>query len=78
MIILGEEVRDWVTEFRGIVVARVETLCDEPQYKVQAPGLKEDGSLKDAYWFVEGRLVQLEKSPILSLTESAEREKKPV
>lgn len=67
MIELGQEVRDVVTGFRGIVTGRVDYLTGCRQLLVN-PGLKDDGTLREQSWFDEqrcevvpnGRVVRLD------------------
>ena len=56
MIELGQEVREQVTGFTGVVVGRVEYLSGCEQCLVQPP-VKEDGTFADSHWFDEPRLT---------------------
>ncbi len=53
---LNDKVRDVVTGFSGLVVARCEYLHGGKTYEVQPCGLKPDGGIAESTWFDEGRL----------------------
>ncbi len=56
---LGARVRDDVTGFEGIVVARTEWLHDLPGVGVQAQGCGRNGKPIEVAWINEGRLRTL-------------------
>lgn len=53
---LGEEVREVVTGFEGVVTGRAEYLSGCHQLLV-APKVKADGAYAEGHWFDEQRLV---------------------
>lgn len=57
---LGDRVRDRVTNYKGIVTARIEHLNGCRQYSVQA-GLGEDGKMLDGYNIDEAQLEFVDK-----------------
>lgn len=56
MIKLGSEVKDFITGFKGIAIARIVYLSGCIQIQVQAKGLK-DGKIIKAEWIDEPQLV---------------------
>lgn len=68
MIQLGEEVKDRVTGFKGIAVARHEFLNGCVRFSIQ-PVMGKEKKLEDEKWFDEGQLevigkgVKIEKKP---------------
>lgn len=53
---LNVMVRDVVTGFSGVIVARCEYVYGNNTYEVQPCGLKPDGGIAESCWFDEGRL----------------------
>ena len=62
MLKLGDKVKDSITGFKGVVIARAEYLNGCITLKVQPPKLKEDGSPIEADWFDEQRLIDASKA----------------
>lgn len=60
---LGDEVKDMVTGFKGIAVARHEFLNGCARIGVQ-PKIKKDGALPDEYTFDEPQLVLIKAKVI--------------
>ena len=56
MIKLGDFVRDEVTGFEGVVLARSEALYEATQCRVHVAELKQDGEMRASVWIEEGRL----------------------
>lgn len=56
MIELGMRVRDVVTGFEGVAIARVEYITGCDQFGVQPPGMDRDGNLIEARYFDYTRL----------------------
>jgi len=55
---LGEIVRDSISGFEGVAVARAEYLNGCISYQVEPARLNEDGSIPKAEWFDEQRLTE--------------------
>jgi len=53
---LGDLLRDGITGFEGIVMARVEYFTGCIQYGIQPATLDKDGKMPDWEWLDEGRL----------------------
>ena len=53
---LGATVRDFVTGFKGIAIARIDHLFMASEVKVQPVDLDDNGKSKDAIWFEESRI----------------------
>lgn len=66
---LGRMVRDRITGFRGVVTGYVRYISGCNQALV-VPKVKDDGSLPDAIWFDEQRLVD-EGMPTVTLENEA-------
>lgn len=60
MIELGQEVKDKITGYTGIVDARTEFLHEANQYRVQTDQLDSCKPVSPC-WFYEGRLEIIEK-----------------
>jgi len=56
----GDQVKDKITGFSGIITGRGDYLTGCNQYAIQPPA-KEDGTLPDAHWFDEDRVEKLKK-----------------
>jgi hypothetical protein len=54
MIKLGQQAKDKITGFEGILVARVEYLFGCNQYGIAPPA--KDGKVNDTHYFDEGRI----------------------
>jgi hypothetical protein len=52
---LGQEAKDAITGFKGIITGRIEYISGCLQYAISPP-VKEDGSKRDGEWFDEERL----------------------
>ena len=61
MVKLGDKVRDSITGFGGIVIARAEYLNGCISLQVEATKLK-DGEPIEAHWFDEQRLTNASKA----------------
>lgn len=59
MIELGPKVRDIVTGYTGLAIARVDHLFSVPEIKVQLERLDDNGKPFDPVWFEESRVVQI-------------------
>ena len=62
MIKLGEIVKDTVTDFEGMAVARCVYLNGCIRIEVQPKGLDKDGKIVDAVWIDESQLVCKDKT----------------
>jgi len=62
MIKLGSKVKDSVTGFEGVAIARCEYLFGCISVQVQPEGMTEDGKMKPALWVDEQRLDVLSKA----------------
>lgn len=62
MFTLGSVVRDRITGFQGVAIARTEWLHQCRRYGVQSPALK-DGVPTEAQWFDEAQLEAVEVAP---------------
>lgn len=60
MIEFGNEVKDKVTGFKGMVVGRVEYITGCAQFLIQ-PACKKDNDFIEAKWFDEDRVQVLSK-----------------
>lgn len=56
---LGSEVRDMVTGFYGIAVARIDHLFAASEIKVQPKRLTDEGRPMEPVWFEEARIEVL-------------------
>ena len=57
---LGDRVRDRVTGFTGIALARIDSLYEAVSWRVQPESLKsDDGTITPFIWLEEGRLEVL-------------------
>lgn len=54
---LGDEVKDTITGFRGIVTAKVEYLSGHTEWQVTPKNCKDDGSPMAPDWFHVSRLT---------------------
>lgn len=60
MIQLGDRVRDEVSGFEGVVLAKLESLHEAPSCRVHPSELSRDGKIIDSVWFEDTRLKVLE------------------
>lgn len=75
MVNLGDEVRDTVTGFRGVVIGKTLFLHGCTRVGVQPP-VGTDGTLKEAAWFDEPQMEVLTPGKVRpALAASAERER---
>jgi len=58
---LGEQVKDCITGFTGVVVARTEWLYGCVRLGVQSESLDDKGKVRDAIWFDEPQLKVIKK-----------------
>jgi len=56
MIELGQEARDKVTGFEGILTARHQYITGCDQYSICPTGIDKENKLKETYAFDEGRI----------------------
>ena len=61
---LGDKVRDVVSGFEGVVLAKLDALYEAPQCRVHPLELKSDGEIRGGVWLEEGRLKKLESKPM--------------
>ena len=54
---LGDRLRDKISGFEGIATVRAQYLNGCEQYLLKPQGLKEDGDIKDGYYFDSQQLV---------------------
>ncbi len=72
MIQLGNKVRDTLTGFTGIAVARTEWLHGCSRFAIESPKLDKNGKPTDAQWFDEQRVELLEATkPVVSVVSQA-------
>lgn len=64
MIKLGSKVRDTLTGFEGVAVARTEWIYGCARVGVEKEGLDEKGTPVEAQWFDEQRLELVESRPV--------------
>lgn len=62
MIQLGDRVRDTVSGFEGIALARMEAIHEATQFRVHPTELATDGKIKDSVWLDETRLKVIKAS----------------
>ena len=72
MIKLGERVKDTVTDFKGMAIARCEYLNGCIRIQVQPKELNKDGKIIESEWIDEGQLIREIEEEALGLR----REKK--
>lgn len=77
MIELGWKVRDQITGFEGIAIARTEWLYGCTRYVIEPNKLDKDGKLPDPHSFDEQRLIVLERSPKFISPDMTDAAKKP-
>jgi hypothetical protein len=66
---LGDRVRDRVTGFTGIALARIDSLYKATQWRVQPESLKpDDSSITGFTWLEEGRLEVLPAGHVSKFT----------
>lgn len=63
MIELGTEVKDKITDFKGIATARIEYITGCVRYEL-TPKVDKDGKCLDSCWFDESRLLIIEESSV--------------
>jgi hypothetical protein len=63
---LGDDVRDIVTGFEGMAIARQDGLFETPSIKVQQRNLNDDKRPMDSIWFEESRLERVRKSIVFN------------
>ncbi len=61
MLELGQEAKDKITGFEGILTARYQYITGCDQYQISAQGLDKEGKLKEIFSFDEGRIEILGK-----------------
>ncbi len=59
---LGDKVRDSISGFEGIAIAKSEYLHGCVSWQVEPTKLKDDGSTLKAEWFDEQRLTNISKA----------------
>jgi len=70
LIKLGDKVKDIITDFEGIAVARCVYLNGCVRCEIQPKGLDKNGKMIDAVWIDESQLI------VLKETESQEKKEK--
>ena len=65
MINLGDLVRDEVTGFEGVVLARQEALYEATLCRVHPRKLADNGEMRDHYWLPEDRLFVIEDHAVV-------------
>lgn len=65
MINLGDKVRDEVSGFEGIALARLEGLYEATQIRVHPTKLDPQGQIITSVWFEEDRLVVLKERAVV-------------
>lgn len=74
---LGDEVRDLISGFVGIVVGRSQYLTRCDQYLVEPP-VGDDNKLPDAAWFDIHRLLVVQPQAVVLPTPAEQRANSPV
>ena len=67
MIELGDRVRDTVTNFKGIAVARALWLHGCNRIAIQPQGVTGDGDIQDATWIDEPQLKIVKKGAVQNI-----------
>ncbi len=62
---LGDFVRDEVSGFKGLVLARTDALYEASQCRVHSRDLMESGDVRAGVWFEEDRLVVLQEAAVV-------------
>jgi hypothetical protein len=57
---LGDKVRDSVTKFEGVALAKMEALFGATQFRIHRDSLKPDGEIQAGVWIDAGRLEVLD------------------
>lgn len=65
MINLGDFVKDKVSGYTGVVLARMECLYEVTTCRVHPRDLNENGLIKDSCWLEEDRLEVLKENAIV-------------
>lgn len=65
MIKLGDRVRDEVTGFEGVVLARAEALYEATLCRVHSRSVDDQGNPRVPVWFEEDRLTIIEDHAII-------------
>ena len=73
MINLGDLVKDKVSGFKGVVLARMECLYEATSCRVHPRELGEDGRVNEYMWFEEDRLQVIEEHIIVGFVEVASK-----
>ncbi len=60
----GKTVRDKISGYEGVVIARTDWLTGCVRFGVQARKLKEDGGVLDAQWFDESQLEVIDDAGV--------------
>lgn len=71
MVRLGDKVKDTISKFTGIVVARTEWLTGCVRIGIEPLTLDKDGAPKPEYWFDEDRLAVLKTAAWPAATKSS-------
>ena len=74
MINLGDEVKDEVTGFQGVALARMECLYEATQVRVHARNLTDQGTVRDSIWFEEDRLTIVKEQAVVGFVNVAGRQ----
>jgi hypothetical protein len=74
VIHLGDFVRDELTGFTGVVLARTEGLYEATTCRVHPRERREDGGLREAYIFEEDRLTVIEETAVVGFRQVAGKE----
>jgi hypothetical protein len=57
---LGDKVRDSVTKFEGVALAKMDALFEATQFRIHRETLKSDGDIQGGIWIEAGRLEVLD------------------
>jgi hypothetical protein len=60
----GDEVKDVVTNFRGIITGRADHITGCNTYGVNSRKLKSDGTCPENCWFDEDKLILIKKKKV--------------
>ncbi len=74
---LGEKVKDKITKFKGVIMARIEYLTGCNQYGISPEELTKEGKRPDWEYIDENRLERIPGKIILKNQQTEEQTEKP-
>jgi hypothetical protein len=71
---LGDKVRDEVSGYEGIVLAKLEALYEASQCRVHPCSLSDQGQIRDSVWIEDDRLFVIKEQAIVGFRHVKGRE----